>query len=430
MNKKHMSSLYKSMKFGGRKRKPPPYESQPKRRRIRGRFHKKRSQVYQPSSGLQTYGHAKVGYQLKKYGGRPRISRQLLSQLYGENTVPLTYLDRVTVSGTTGQAANQALWASRVSYDAAISSATQTYIAPMFNLVVHDPIVLNRLLVSTGPGTLTQTTSGKTSKLFVKSYSVEACLTNLQNGPIEVWEYRLIARTRITLAGFNTVLNTLNDPLGLVFVNGATGGNMIQPPNFTVPQATVTFPFSASTTTQLGITPYMIPGLTKYFKISGVQKKLLAPEERWCIKYKSHKPMIYDNEKFNLSVAPDISGSSTNPTLWAGQGLSLFIMKGTFALDQVGATAQKIGIGGATVGIEYKHRVHWANISQNYMSSALIRDAPGFTTEEAGYPGSVMRVVNLNAISTGPTPDAAGTNVWNANQGQLAIPDDAMDDED
>lgn len=377
------------------------------------------------TSGFTAYGGAKKSYSLKKYGGRPKITRSLLDTLYGDNQVVLTYLDRVSTSNTTGTAAMQAMWSNRVSYDAAISSATQTYLAPCFNLVVHDPVILNRYCAKSD-ATNPANNSAKTTKMFVKNYSVEACLTNLENGPIEIWEYRLIARTRMTLAGFNTVMNTLNDPVGPG--GGATGGNALNPGSFTATQATVTFPFSTTTTTQLGINPYMIPGLTRYFKISSVKKKVLNPADRWCIHYKCKRPMIYDNEKFNLSVAPDPTGSSTNPTLWAGMGLSLFIMKGTFAVDSAGATAQKIGIGNATVGIEYNVKFHYALISQNYMSTQLIRDAPGFTVDESGYPAGVQRVVNLNAISTGPTPAAAGTNVWGPSG--LGVQDDAVDDED
>lgn len=374
----------------------------------------------------QTYGQSRRPYDLKKYGGRPKITRALLNQMYGDNSIAMTYVDKVDCKGTTGQAAVQSMWANRVSYGGAISAATQAYLAPNFNLVVHDPVILNRYcnLLTTPAGNA----SAKTTKMFVKQYKTSACLTNCENGPIEIWEYRLIARTRITLSGWNTILNTLNDPA--TAPSGAAGGNLTNPGSFTVPQVTVTFPFATTTQTQLGITPYMIPGLTRYFKISGPPtKQVLAPNERWCISYKCRKPMIYDNEKFNLSVAPDPSGSSTNPTLWAGMGISLFIMKGTFGVDSVGTAAQQFGIGNASVGIEYRVSFHYSLIAQNYMSTGLVRDAPGFTVEESGYPAPIVRTWNLNAISTGPTPAAAGTNVPNSIGGALAVPDNIQADE-
>lgn len=375
-------------------------------------------------SGYSNFGGAKKAYSLKRYSGRPKISKSMLDQLYGDNLAISTYLDRVKTTNTTGTAANQAMWANRVSYDAAISGATQTYLAPYFNLLVHDPLFLNRYTQQTSTAGFNN--SAKTSKLFVKNYTVSACLTNLENGPIEIWEYRLIARTRITLSGWNTIMQTLNDPTGPL--NSATGGNALSPGAFTAPVVTVTFPFATTTSTQLGINPYMIPGFTRYFKISSVKKKLLNPADRWCITYSCKRPMIYDNEKFNLATVGDLSGSSTNPTLWAGMGFSMFIMKGTFALDDAGATAQKIGIGNAAVGIEYNIKAHYALIAQNFMSSHLIRDAPGFTIDEAGYPAPILRNLNINAISTGPTPAAAGSNVYGPSG--ITVPDDPMDDED
>lgn len=355
-------------------------------------------------SGFTFRGQARKPYILKKYGGQPRITKQLLNQLYGDNVVALSYCDKVATANTTGSAANQAMWGNRIDTGGTLSSTRVT----CFNLLVHDPNVLQ----------MYQTSGSKTAKLMVKSYKVKAILTNLENGPIEVWEYRLIARTRCSISAWDTVLSTIANPDAS---GSAAATNATNPAGMTVPSST-------ATAIQVGTTPYHFGALTKFFKISSVKKKLMNPADRWEIEYSCNKPMIFDQEKFSIATAPSLSGAAQTGGLWEGMGFSLFVMKGTFAVDSAGAATQKFGLGNATVGIEYQTHFHYAQLNTNSMSAQVIRDIPGFSRDEAGYMAAVVRNVNLNAISTGAVPAAAGSNQWGPSG--MAVEDDAVSDED
>lgn len=368
------------------------------------------------------------GYILKKYGGSLPKDKKLYS-LYADNTLNWSYVDQASTSETTTAAAKQIMWGTRVS----AAGRNGSTIVPTFNLMVHDPVLLGQIV--RGYPTVEPTTpSYKTTKIVVKNYECSAALTNIENGPIEVWEYRLIARARLGIGNWSAILSTLDDSYNSSTTGagsvGSTATNVIGGSAFDNMTASTTAAGSSTIQTNIGVTPYQLAALTKWFKISKVTKKLMNPNDRWEIKYSCHKPMIYDNERWNFGTEPSRDGSVSpnGANLWTGQGFSLFVLKGTWAANSDGAADQKFGIGNGAVGIEYRHRIHYALLASNVSNHQIIQDAAGFTRGEAGYMGPVVRNLNLNAISTGPVPAAAGVDV-NGPAG-LGLEDEIMQNDD
>lgn len=367
------------------------YKYPGKRSKSAGKFSRKgKKYTKRTRSGFKSKGRSKLSI-------AKQMAAILPDQVYLDN-----YPDAVTVNGTNNTKATQIIWGSKQT-----SSDTDSVQISPINLMPSDLSILQQIMyqqLSTvsfvappGPSAGISAGSCPTAQLLIKSWSVEAVITNLETGPIEFTHYRCKARRDFSGPGSNISLAGVitGGPTDTAIVGGGA-----------VPTGITNQVLS----TTYGATPFMNPRFTATIHILKTKKYILAPGKSIRLKYIDKNARLWKNEDFNMGNVPDGDGStSPNRTILKGQRFSVFQMAGTFATNSTNNAGYRTGVGNAAVGILYQHKVHYAAITPQVMQTSANNAVTGFGFGNAYYPLPIVANVPYSAISTGPVPAAAGT---------------------
>jgi len=241
----------------------------------------------------------------------------------------------------------------------------------------------------------------KTSLMVVKGIKTTARFQNCGTAPIEVLQYRCRHR-------MDSVYGTsdANSTVALAF--GFTDAEILG----TDLAGAVSSPIDA---TQYGITPWMNPRFLKFCKVSKCKFRRLLPAQSFRLSFVSRKPRVIDLQRMGMGGTPNTTGSLIMYDQQRGDSYTLLIIRGTFAMNRTATLGyNRIGIGPCYVGAIFTREVRYAVTERNYQATALASQVPGLE-RPCFAPAPVVINQNMNAISTGPVPAAAGSNVLASN---------------
>lgn len=347
----------------------------------------------------------KKTYSKKKSWSRKTASK--LTALLGDQATVIPLIDKPAFTGTTNADAKQFVWGSNCVASQNISSGQIVNLmldaGPTLQTFFIDANRINTAQSEPAPPSST-VDRGASLRLIRKSCSVECRIVNCEQSPVELWEYRIRANRDQTLPPGAMWYAAGQMEQGQYLSTGAQSSTV-------APSALANGGYA----TPIGVTPMFLHCFTQQYHIVKTRKWELAPGKHKKISYKFSKPKIFNWANLCSTIGgPGISGFAGTGVPYVvrkGQVSSLFFAKGTLATNAAANAGYKVGISNVNLGFEYIYKYHWKMMLQNYSSAATIPSIPGFSANASIAPLPITNVWPLMAISTGPVPAAAGTQV-------------------
>lgn len=323
----------------------------------------------------------------KKKSYKAKATRMLASA-HGDQSMLINFVDKPAFTGTTNAVAKQFVWGSNT-----IASAGNVTLGQHTNLCLdagnhleylfQNVIKLAAYNVNDPPSGTKD--AGANIKLVRRSSEVQCRIVNLETCPVELWEYRIMARRDQTLApgvlwyeaGQMESNASANTPAGAANLSAAISPSAIAGGGYATP---------------VGVTPYMLHSFVSQYKILKVKKRELAPARVLRIKYSFKKPKLYSWANILAAIGgPGYTGSSTTPSgipfvVRKGQCASLFIAKGTFAQQNGANAGYASGIGNVNLGFEYQYRYHYNYTKSTSATAGSIPSVAGFNAQGSQVP--------------------------------------------
>lgn len=332
----------------------------------------------------------------------------IIRNLAPERVWQQQYADEVSCAGVTNSLSVQNMWASNQNY-----SVTSGNLERFNNLQMFDPQNLWFLLNSVHGNA-----SGNrgTTKLYVTEYETSGSLTNIESAPIELTEYRCVARYD---QGYKTSGTLQLGPPSDASGNGTTnitvdGADKILKQGFKIAQSNVNAGMGTAVNYyDYGVTPFDNPAFVRQFKIVKVRKWTLAPGETKQIKY------VYRGNRC-ITMSRIVPFDQTNSSNYAidqmrGTAISVFTIKGTLSYKTDATAGFKVGVGNASVGCIYKTRIRWTYLDPNVEQRTILNELPGYSDGQGQTPSiPIFRGLVNVAAASGGTSAPASINAQNA----------------
>lgn len=347
-----------------------------------------------------------MSYQTRKWATSARSSfaparrsqrKQLLNNMVASiptHSFVFSYVDTVTTTGVTSAATIQGMWGARV-------ASNQPLGAPVNNLVncqLHPPELFNMIAAQQANTSLLNgvPTVAATTRILCRDLTTRTRITNLSTGACILTHYRCKARKDLNYTGANSI----NSIMANGFADAAAGTTGV---GLTGPLALTTY----------GATPFMNPRFVSNVKVQKVKKYEIAPGKAIKLAFTTRKPRVLKLEDWQQGVAPNDGTATFNGVrqILKGQTFSVFQLQGTLA-TATGLGANAVGIGNTALGLIYEIKAHYSILSPSQVVTGGKVEVPGFTPQVDTYPLPMVQNQPVSAISTGPTPAAAGTRVY------------------
>lgn len=258
-------------------------------------------------------------------------------------------------------------------------------------------------------------TSGDTrqvnyGKILRKTWVSRYKMTNAQTSPVEIWEYRCMARGDSTVPP-DTILTK---------AWGATANEVKYNAVAALAIATPTNPLISTT---LGATPFMCNPFCAQYKILKVKKRIIMPGKWWSVAYKSLKPRVYSAQRIMRGEITAVSnGPAPTFVMLKGQKFSLFVASGTAASNVGSAAGFEVGLSNVNLLVDHRVKVHYSIFPHQYSTGAAGVFQAGFSAAD-GPQIPLPQVQNqpLYAIGTVSTTNGTVQPMVNSAAGPLTV---------
>lgn len=299
-----------------------------------------------------------------------------------------TYMDSVSVIGTTAGPAIQGMWGTRVQAGSLGSTSVPPVNLQLHPLDIYTQIVTNYASYMSAGG---NNNLADTARILVRDLSQRVRVTNMGTGPCIFTEYRCRARRDISGSG----------PVSIATIITSADANNIPGPSSGSPDTVTVSPIVYTT---YGSTPFMNPRFVAACKIIKVRRREIMPGKAASFAYRTSKPRVISNEAAAWGTDLPADGSTPlNRAVLKGQSFSVFVAQGTVATASTSTVAapNNVGIGNVHLGLVYETKANWSYMLGNTRTTWGVQQTPGFSLGSDAFPAPIVQNQPISVITAG-----------------------------